>query len=118
MSRILSPHGGAGAPPPVALPGPTVDEGPMRSELLRQIRRLELETSHFQTANGVSGAASPLSRRRGPALLTAAQLEQIRDELLDVRAALHEIVIARVQQDDAPEPRRSRRLSWRRVARP
>ena len=108
MSRTLTLHGGVGAPPPAAPPSPATDEGPMRSELLRQIRRLELETSRFQAANGLAASASPQSVTRGPALLTAAQLEQIRDELLDVRAALHETVVARMLADDATEPRRSR----------
>lgn len=113
MIRTLTPDGGVGAPPPSAPLMPTVDEGPMRSELLRQIRRLELETSRFQTVNGLSGSASPLSARRGPALLTTAQLEQIRDELLDVRAALHEIVIARLHEHDEPQSRRRWRFSLR-----
>lgn len=101
MSRVLSTHGNVGAPPPAIPAGPAVDEGPMRSELLRQIRRLELETSRFQAANGLSSAASPQPATRGPVLLSTAQLEQVRDELLDVRAALHETVVARIHTPGA-----------------
>ncbi|WP_354700611.1 hypothetical protein DSM112329_00892 [Paraconexibacter sp. AEG42_29] len=83
-----------GAPPPVVHDGAPVDEGPMRAELLRQIRRLEIEISRFAAAN-CPYEDLPGSARRGPAILTTAQLEEIRDELLATRNALHEVVIAK-----------------------
>lgn len=110
----LTPAGG-GAPPPVVPIDLPVDEGPMRSELLRQIRRLEIEMSRFAAANCPFDGA-PRSARRGPAILTTAQLEEIRDELLEARAALHQLVVdrstARLRaaaahgDDDAPKKRR------------
>lgn len=98
--RTFTPQDGIGAPPPIAPPGPDVAEGPMRRELLRQICRLEIETSRFRAANGL-GQEEPVPARRGPAILSTAQLEEIRDELLSVRTALHEAVVARMS---APEP--------------
>lgn len=109
----ITPTGG-GAPPPVIPLDLPVDEGPMRSELLRQIRRLEIEMSRFAAANCPYDAA-PHSARRGPAILTTAQLEEIRDELLAARAELHQLVVeratAKLLRSAAPDkpPRRGLR---------
>lgn len=107
------------APPPISPFLPVLDEGPMRAELLRQIRRLELEISRFAVAN-CPYDTPPGSRRRGPAILTTAQLEEIRDELLAARTALHDLVVERVSarlRASAPapgsEPSRLRRLGRR-----
>jgi hypothetical protein len=97
-----------GAPPPVSPFLPVLDEGPMRAELLRQIRRLEIEISRFAVANCPYDTV-PGSRRRGPAILTTAQLEEIRDELLAARTALHDLVVERVTTGlHPPEPKPSR----------
>jgi hypothetical protein len=107
--------GGGGAPPPAAPLLPSLDEGPMRAELLRQIRRLELEISRFTAANCPYAAMPPSSHRRGPAILTTAQLEEIRDELLASRSALHELVVLRMSAGmQSPPPRRPR---WQRLRR-
>lgn len=72
----------AGAPPPTAPPEDVVvDEGPMRSELLRQIAGLEEELAVAQ-ARARDWRRVRVSPRRGPALLPTAALESIRDELL------------------------------------
>jgi len=92
-------------PPILDLPG--VDEGPMRRDLKRQIQQLEHEIAEFHVANCPYEAfeASPV---RGPAVLTNAQLEEVRDELLAFRAELHERVtqraVDRMLDDEAPEP--------------
>ena len=79
-------------PPILDLPG--VDEGPMRRDLKRQIQQLEHEIASFHVENCPYEAfeASPV---RGPAVLTNEQLEQVRDELTEVRAELHERVTQR-----------------------
>ncbi len=69
----------SGAPPVAPPPAePPVDEGPMRRELLRQIAQLD-EQLGARPAGPVSGRTTP---RRGPAVQSNAELEQIRDELL------------------------------------
>lgn len=85
-------HGMGGRPPlPPILDLPGVDEGPMRRELKRQIEALEQEIADFHIENCPyeSFSASPV---RGPAVLTNEQLEQVRDELLQIRAELHDRV--------------------------
>jgi hypothetical protein len=83
MARdVLTRTGGSAPPPTDPDPFGPLDEGPMRRELRRQIARLEREFAR------VKGVLAPweLERttpRRGPALLDAGALEQIRDELLD-----------------------------------
>lgn len=98
-----------GAPPPASPFLPVLDEGPMRAELLRQIRRLELEISRFAVTNCPYDPV-PGPRRRGPAILTTAQLEEVRDELLAARGALHELVVeratARAREADQTRPQR------------
>ncbi|MCW2997930.1 MAG: hypothetical protein JWN65_1479 [Solirubrobacterales bacterium] len=106
--------GGGGTPPPAAPVLPSLDEGPMRAELLRQIRRLELEISRFSVAN-CPYAAVPASRQRGPAILTTAQLEEIRDELLASRSALHELVVLRMSA--GMQSPASSRPPWQRLRR-
>jgi hypothetical protein len=85
----VAPADGDGRPPP-ELPGFAVgvDEGPMRRDLLRQIRWLEQDYAAACAARlpQPTDAANP---GRGPALLSAAQLEQVRDELLSALARLH-----------------------------
>ena len=76
-------------PPPTDLPPADldVDEGPMRSELLRQIAGLEEELA-VRLATARDWHRRRITPRRGPALLPTAALEQIRDELL---RALHDL---------------------------
>ncbi|PTL59558.1 hypothetical protein [Paraconexibacter algicola] len=84
-----------GKPPlPPILDPPGVDEGPMRRDLKRQIQQLEQDIAAFHVENCPYEAftASPV---RGPAVLTNAQLEQVRDELTEIRAELHERVTQR-----------------------
>jgi hypothetical protein len=71
--------------PPVTTDGGAVDEGPLRRELLRQIGELEEQWS-IRRARRHPWSRERTSRRRGPALLATADLEAIRDELLN---ALH-----------------------------
>lgn len=101
-----------GAPPPVSPFLPVLDEGPMRAELLRQIRRLEIEISRFAVENCPYDEIPP-APRRGPAILSTAQLEEIRDELLAARTALHDLVVERVtarMRAATPRPASSGRL--------
>jgi hypothetical protein len=75
-------------PPPIDLDERgSLDEGPMRGELRRQIARLEREFARLKAilAPWEQERATP---RRGPALLDAAALEQVRDELLRALRAL------------------------------
>lgn len=83
-----------GAPPPITPDLFATDEGPMRAELLRQIRRLELEIGRFAVTNCPFDTV-PEGRTRGPSILPTRELEEIRDELLEIRSALHELVIER-----------------------
>jgi hypothetical protein len=86
----------------------------MRRELLRQIAHLEEQLSRF-TRDNTPFEPMPPVRRRGPAVLQTASLEDIRDELLAVRAALHDRVVERVGErlvDETPAPRPS---WWRRL---
>lgn len=108
--------GGAGTPPPPDLRTPT-DEGPMRRELLRQIAHLEAQLSRF-TRDNTPFEPMPAVKRRGPAVLPTAALEDIRDELLALRTALHDRVVDRVRDrlvdEPAPRPAGRRRLLRRR----
>lgn len=91
--RSRPPDGGCGMPP--ALGGATsVDEGPMRRELMRQIRAVELEMARFKSEN-CPYERIVTSPARGPAVLSTAQLEQVRDELLAARAELQDRVVRR-----------------------
>lgn len=93
---------GARPPLPPILDLPGVDEGPMRRDLKRQIEALEQEIAGFAIDNCPyeSFSASPV---RGPAVLTNEQLEQVRDELLTIRAELHDRVSQRAVQRMAAE---------------
>jgi len=96
-------HGmGARPPLPPILDLPGVDEGPMRRDLKRQIKALEQEIADFAIENCPyeSFSASPV---RGPAVLTNAQLEQVRDELLEIRSELHDRVSQRAVERMASE---------------
>lgn len=77
--------GGAAGPPPARIVG--VDEGPMRGDLRRQIRWLERDLAEL-----AAGLAPWEPRRssptRGPSLLSARELEEVRDELLTAIARL------------------------------
>jgi hypothetical protein len=72
-----------GAPPlpPVDLPAWDVDEGPMRSELCRQIAVLERELTGL-VASSCPWETLGTSPLRGPSIQSGESLEQIRDELL------------------------------------
>jgi hypothetical protein len=70
------------SPPPIDLDELfSLEEGPMRGDLRRQIARLEREFARLKAILGPweLDRATPL---RGPALLDAGSLEQVRDELL------------------------------------
>lgn len=108
MIRTTDRDTGSGRPPlPPILDLPGVDEGPMRRDLKRQIQQLEHEIAQFHVATCPYEAfeASPV---RGPAVLTNVQLEEVRDELLAIRAELHERVTQRavdqMVEDLEPEP--------------
>lgn len=111
LNRDRPTPGDGGMSPPVSPFLPALDEGPMRAELLRQIRRLEIEISRFTVAN-CPYAPVVASQRRGPAILATAQLEEIRDELLAIRTSLHELVVqqvtAKVQATEGTPPGRGR----------
>ncbi len=100
---------GAGSQPPLPpiLDLPGVDEGPMRRDLKRQIQQLEHEIASFHVEN-CPYEAFEASPARGPAVLTNEQLEQVRDELTEIRAELHERVtqraVDRMVQDTEPQP--------------
>jgi hypothetical protein len=72
--------GGSDRLPPIDdLPG--LDEGPMRRELVRQIAALEGTLSRL-VVNNAPHRPARTSPTRGPAILSTAELEQVRDELL------------------------------------
>jgi hypothetical protein len=76
------------SPPPIDLDELfSLEEGPMRGDLRRQIARLEREFARLKAivAPWELDRATPL---RGPALLDAGSLEQVRDELLCALRAL------------------------------
>lgn len=83
------PRPGGGAPPlkPPEAPSFDVDEGPMRSELRRQIAHLERELTTL-AASSFPWEPREVSPRRGPAVQGGASLEEIRDELLAALEAL------------------------------
>lgn len=93
-------------PPPVEPDQISVDEGPMRRELLRQIAALERELSRLvsETCPWDPVVANP---SRGPAMLSTADLEKIRDELLTASSVVHERIVTRATAGlfDEPEPR-------------
>lgn len=80
-------QGGAPPAPPEDLPSFDVDEGPMRSELRRQIAALETELTTV-VARSCPWEPRTVNASRGPAVQSGANLEQIRDELL---ASLHDL---------------------------
>lgn len=89
VARLTLKSGGISLPP-LDLDGLlAVDEGPMRGDLRRQIGYLERQLSRINAivAPWELRRASPC---RGPAVLSAASLEQIRDELLDAVRAVRD----------------------------
>jgi hypothetical protein len=66
----------------------------MRRELMRQIARLEAAMSQLVTDNALYPQVQT-SPTRGPAILSTAELEQVRDELLATIARLQ----GRILQD-------------------
>src|SRR3954454_1171121 len=89
QQTIRRPSTGDAAPPrpPGELPGLTVDEGPMRSELMRQIAHLEGELAELVTA-ACPWRPPHASPERGPGIQPTPTLERIRDELLDALDAV------------------------------
>lgn len=73
----------------------TADEGPMRRELMRQIAALELKLSKFRRDNAPFEQL-PALLKRGPALLSTEELEQVRDELINLIDDLQGRVAVRV----------------------
>jgi hypothetical protein len=108
--------GGSGGLPPLDEPI-GVDEGPMRRELMRQISVLEREMALLVVNNAIwePMQASP---KRGPTILNAAELEQIRDELLAAITDLHQRILHRAgwDLDGPPTGRRFPRPRRRRPA--
>ncbi len=86
-----------------------VDEGPMRRELLRQIAQLERELTRL-TANTSPWDPVKAHPLRGPAVLTTADLELIRDELLRAITTLHERIVGRAGSAFAATPAKGGRL--------
>jgi hypothetical protein len=70
------------------------DEGPMRRELMRQIAALEVKLSKFRR-DQAPFEQLPELLKRGPALLSTEQLEQVRDELLELIDVLQRRVAQR-----------------------
>jgi hypothetical protein len=89
VARLTSTGGGASRPPIDLDALLAVDEGPMRGDLRRQIAHLERELSRIKAvlAPWEFRRTTPL---RGPAVLTSASLEEIRDELLDAVRAIRD----------------------------
>ncbi|MBA2763195.1 MAG: hypothetical protein H0U42_00715 [Thermoleophilaceae bacterium] len=103
--KIKIPPSSGGALPPSPPDLISVDEGPMRRELLRQIAQLERELSGLVAANSPYDPviASPL---RGPTMLRTAELEEIRDELLNAARTMHDRIVRRATATlEEPEPR-------------
>lgn len=80
-------QGGAPPAPPGDLPSFECDEGPMRSELRRQIAALEKELATI-VARSCPWEPRSVNPTRGPSVQSSSHLEQIRDELL---ASLHDL---------------------------
>lgn len=83
------PPGCGSPPPPVDLDSLLdVDEGPMRGDLRRQIAFLERELTVLGSlvAPWEPRRTSPM---RGPAILSTADLERVRDELVRAVRELH-----------------------------
>src|SRR5712691_3941242 len=114
------PTGGAVPPPPVEPPLVPVDEGPMRGDLRRQIAELERRLTRLVAA-ACPWEPRQTSPHRGPALLQAADLERIRDELVgaidDLHRWLAERSVADVPTERLPEGRVARLRSGLRRAR-
>lgn len=95
--------GTGGLPPlPPILDLPGVDEGPMRRDLKRQIQQLEHDIASFHVEN-CPYEAFTASPARGPVVLSNEQLEQVRDELTEIRAELHERVTNRAMESMAAD---------------
>jgi hypothetical protein len=86
MGVATSTHG-SGTPPPPVFDAAPVAEGPMRRELRRQIARLERELARLKLVIA-PWEIDRVTPSRGPALLDAAALESVRDELLTALATL------------------------------
>jgi hypothetical protein len=84
------------AAPGLADPGLAVpDEGAARAELRRQISRLESALcAAVVEAPGTAGAAHTTVRRGGPRLISFADLEQVRDDLLARLDAVRDRAVA------------------------
>jgi hypothetical protein len=105
-------HDGAPPVPPVDLPDFAVDEGPMRSELRRQIARLEQELTTL-VVTSCPWEPRRSNAARGPAVQSGAALEQIRDELLTAIDQLTARIAGMGAEEAAegaagPAPRRGR----------
>jgi hypothetical protein len=86
-TRRLSTGDAAPPRPPADAPSLAVDEGPLRSELLRQIAHLEGELATL-VSNACPWDPPQASPERGPGLQPTPTLERIRDELLDALDAV------------------------------
>ena len=90
----------------------------MRRELLRQIAQLERELTRLTSTHSPWDpvVASP---HRGPAVLSTADLEVIRDELLGAMSSMHDRIVnkATAVLADEPAPRSGLRASLRRLLR-
>ncbi|WP_205696491.1 hypothetical protein [Conexibacter sp. SYSU D00693] len=88
MTTVPPTHAPPPPAPPAEPPSFDVDQGPMRSELLRQIAQLEADHAVL-LARRRDWSMRRVTARRGPALLDTAALEQVRDELLTAIHDLH-----------------------------
>ncbi|MEA2172196.1 MAG: hypothetical protein QOF76_5496 [Solirubrobacteraceae bacterium] len=87
----------------------------MRSELRRQIEQLEAAISRFVVDNAPC-EPRPASPMRGPAVLSTADLERTRDELVAQQAELRDHVVQRAVDRatarEAERAHRGRRRWW------
>lgn len=95
--------GGVGPPPPLDPTLFDVDEGPMRGDLRRQIEELERALTRLKAA-AFPWEGSQASPQRGPGMLGAEHLEQIRDELLTALTALQHRLAAKQVAELSTEP--------------
>jgi hypothetical protein len=123
-SNIFQPPAQGGAPPapPADLPSLDTDEGPMRSELRRQIAALERELAAV-VAQSCPWEPRQANVSRGPAVQSSANLEQIRDELLrslsDLCRRIESVIDGTATAQPAPAPAADDggRRGWRRLKR-
>ncbi len=90
----------------------------MRRELLRQIGQLERELTRLNSTHSPWDPVTA-SPERGPAVLSTADLEIIRDELLAAMSSMHDRIVNKATEVLADEPaeRGGVKAAFRRVFR-